>query len=187
MLSFSDLKPGVTFTKDGQPYVVLEYLHVKKQRGAPIAQLKIKNLITGKNQDITAHQSDKFEEAIVNKKTVEYIYSNKGESWFRDPEDPSKRFNISDEILGQDILFLKEGTQVYAIEFQDEVINIELPPKVELKVVEAPPNIKGNTSDGGNKKVKLETGLEVNTPLFIEAGNVIRISTQTGEYSDRVS
>lgn len=185
MLSFSELRPGVIFIKDGQPHIVLEYLHVKKQQRRPVAQLKLKNLITGKVQEYTAHNNESFEEANLEKKTAEFIYSNRGECWFRDPEKASERFSVSEDIVGDNVGYLKEGAQVLLINFQDEIIGIEPPPKVELKVIEAPPNIKGSTADGGNKKVRVETGLEVKTPLFIEVGDIIKVNTQTGEYAER--
>ena len=186
MLTFSDLRPGVVFIKDGQPYVVLEYLHVKKQQRRPVAQLKLKNLVTGKVQEHTAHQSDVFEEAEIEKSPAEFIYSKKDEFWFKDPDDPSKRFDIKEDMVGDGKKYLKEGFQINTIKFKGEIIGIELPLKVDLEVVEAPPNIKGSTADGGTKKVTTETGVEVKTPLFIEEGDIIRINTSTGEYVERV-
>ncbi|MEX2436918.1 MAG: elongation factor P [Candidatus Paceibacterota bacterium] len=186
MLNFSDLKKGTEFVKDGQPFVVLDYLHVKKQRGAPVAQLKIKNLITSKTQDVTAHQSDKFEEAVINKISVEFVYEHRGSFNFKDPKNPSNRFDIDEEVIGDNKNYLKEGVEVKAVKFNGEIVNIELPVKVDLKVTEAPPSIKGSTADGGTKVVTTETGLKVNAPLFIEQGDVIRVNTEKNEYVERV-
>ncbi|MEX1014643.1 MAG: elongation factor P [Candidatus Paceibacterota bacterium] len=187
MLSYNDLKPGIEFIKDGNPYAVLDYLHVKKQRGKPVVQLKIKNLISGKVIDYTARQNENFEDANIEKIPAEFIYENRGEYWFKDPKNPSKRFSINEEIIKEDKYYLKEGIKLTAIEFKNEIINIELPVKVDLLVTEAPPNIKGNTTDGGTKQIKLETGLKINAPLFIERGDTVKVNTQKGEYAERVN
>lgn len=186
MLSYTDLKPGIVFIKDGQPYTVLDYQHVKKQRGKPIVQIKIKNLISGKVADYTAHQNDKFEEAEIKKEPAKFIYSHRGEFWFRDPKDPSQRFSMKENKVGEKQYYLKENLEISIIKLKGEIIDLELPVKVDLKITEAPPNIKGNTAEGGTKTVITETGLKVKAPIFIERGDVIRINTQTGEYTERV-
>lgn len=199
MLSYNDLKPGITFIKDGEPYRVLDYSFVRMQQRKPVAQLKIKNLISGKVTDYTAHPGREYEEAEIEKVPAKFIYRKKpqgpqqssvrggDEFWFRNPEDASDRFMIKEEIIGNAQNYLKEGLEVVALKFKDKIINIDLPVKVELKVTEAPPSIKGSTAQGGTKKVTTETGFEVNTPLFIEVGDVIRINTEKGEYVERVS
>ena len=185
MLHYNDLKPGVQFIKDGEPNIVIEYSHVKKQRGKPIVQLKTRNLISGKLSDVTAHQNDSFEEAIITKSPVIFIYDNKGIYWFRNPDNPSDRFSLNETILGESRYYLIPELEVQVLTFKEQIINIELPIKVDIKVTEAPPNIKGNTADGGTKPVITETGLKVNTPLFIERGDTIRINTQNGTYTER--
>jgi len=187
MLSYNELKPGIAFVKDGQPYTVLDYQHVKKQRGKPVVQLTIKNMLTGKTQEYTARQSDSFEAAEVEKQPAAFIYEHRGEFWFRDPHNPSDRFSVSEEAVGESAGYLTEELEVEIIRFKGDVIDVALPPKVDLRVTQAPPNIRGNTADsGGTKLVTTETGLTVNTPLFIERGDIIRINTETGEYSERV-
>ncbi len=191
MLSYNELKPGVTFVKDGQPYVVLDYQHVKKQRGKPVVQLTIKNLITGKALGYTAHQNDSFEEAEVEKHSAEFIYrrylpDGRQEFWFRSPDNSSDRFSVPENIIGKSSCYLKDKLLVQLIRFKGEVVGVELSPKVDLLVTEAPPNIKGNTADSGTKTVITETGLKVMTPLFIDRGDVIRVNTSTGEYTERV-
>ena len=183
--SYNNLKPGVEFTKDGEPYKVLEYEFVRMQQRKPVAQLKIRSLISGKVSNYTAHSNDSFEEAGIEKVQAEFIYSKRGEFWFKNPEDPSDRFMIAENIIGSAKNYLKSELNVYILKFGDRIINIELPIKIDLEVTEAPPNIKGSTADGGTKTVKTETGLEVKTPLFIERGDIIRVNTEKGEYTER--
>jgi elongation factor P len=188
MLSYTDLKPGTNFIKDGEPYVVFNYVHVKKQRGAPVVQLSIKSLISGKNKEITVHQKEKFEEAEIEEVSVEFLYyqERKGEFWFKNPDNPSERFFLLEDKIGDYKKYLKPGLILKILKFNKEYINLKVPAKVDLKVVEAPPAVKGNTAEGGTKQVVLETGHKINTPLFIEKGDVIRVNTETGEYTERV-
>ena len=131
------------------------------------------------------HQRDKLEEAEIDTKEVTYLYNNKGEWWFCEGDDRSKRFSLTAEQVGDGGEFLKENTEVEALAFNDNIFAIKLPPKVDLKVTEAPPSIRGNTSSGGTKQVTLETGAVVNVPLFIEEGEIIRVNTETRSYSER--
>tara|TARA_Y100000310_G_C20665179_1_gene807076 strand:+ start:317 stop:922 length:606 start_codon:yes stop_codon:yes gene_type:complete len=199
MLSYTDLKPGTIFVKKGDPYKVLEYDFVRMQAQKPTVQLKVRNLLTGKIQQIGAQQSDSFEEAEIESLPVQFIYvRDKGalrqaqgaltrEFWFHPVGDPSGRFLLKEDLVGDVSKFLKGGIEVSAQKFDEKIVAIELPIKVDLKVKEAPPSIKGNTSGGGTKSVVLETGAKVNTPLFINSGDVIRVNTTNGEYVERVS
>jgi elongation factor P len=186
MLSYNELKVGVLFIKDGDPYEVLEYAFIRMQQRKPVVQLKIKNLISGKVLPYTAHQNESFEEAEIGVVPVNFIYHNKGQFWFHEIGKPSARFFLTDEIVGDMGQYLKPNTEVKAFKFNDKIINIEPPVKVELKVTEAPPAIRGDTAQGGTKSVTLETGGKVNVPLFINEGDIIRINTRTGEYVERV-
>lgn len=186
MLSYNELKAGTLFIKDGQPYEVLEYAFIRMQQRKPVVQLKIKNLITGKIQNYTAHQNENFEEAEIDIMPVNFIYHNKGQYWFHEVGKPNARFFLTDEVIGEAGQYLKQNTEVKAFKFNGRVINIELPVKVDLKVTEAPPAVRGDTAQGGTKTVILETGAKVNVPLFINEGDIIRINTQSGEYTERV-
>ncbi len=190
MFSYSELKPGVIFIKDGEPYTVLDYQFMKKQRGKPIAQLKIKNLLSGKVTDYTAHQNESFEAGEIERIPAQFIYTRclptgRQEYWFKDPNDSSKRFSIKEDVVGSAKNYLKPDLEVKALSFQNRIINIELPVKVNLKVTDAPPNIRGSTAEGGTKIVTTETGFKINAPLFIEQGDVIRVNTEKGEYAER--
>jgi len=186
MLSYNELRPGVLFVLGGQPHKVLEYEFIRMQQRKPVAQLKIKNLVTGKVQNFTAHQNETFEEADVEDIPLIYLYHHRGEYWFQEAGNPKNRFSLKAEVLGHSTNYLVPQTEVRAFRFNAQIINIELPIKMELKVVEAPPGIKGDTAQGGSKTAKLETGAEIQVPLFINAGDTIRINTETGEYVERV-
>jgi len=186
MLSYNELRKGVLFVLDGDPHQVLEYEFLRMQQRKPVAKTKIRNLLTGKIAERSFHQNESFEEASIDKNPVKYLYHNRGAYWFSEVTDPSKRFSLTEELIGSSGQFLKQNTEVVAMYFDEKIIAIEPPIKVELEVKETPPGIKGNTSQGGNKPATLETGVTVNVPLFIEIGDVIRVNTETGEYSERV-
>lgn len=185
-LSYNDLKPGTVFVKDGAPHEVLEYSFVRMQQRKPVVQLKIKNLLSGKNFDYTAHQTEEFEEAEIEAMPVKFIYSHRDEYWFTAMDNPSNRFSLGADIVGEQGLYLKKDMEVKAFKFNEKIVNIEPPVKVDLKVTEAPPGLKGNTAQGGTKVVVLETGAKLDAPLFINEGDVVRVNTTTGEYVERV-
>ncbi len=185
MLQYNELKPGAYFIYEGQPYVSLQFDFLRMQQRKPVAQVKMKNLINGKVLERNFQNSESFEEAEIENKPVKYLYSAKGEFWFCETNDPSKRFKIDADIIGQYGDLMKTNSLVDAIIFKEKVIGVKMPIKVELKVVEAPPSTKGNTAQGGSKQVKLETGAIINVPLFIEQGDVIRINTDTKQYTER--
>lgn len=186
MLSMTDMKKGVLFILDGQPHEVLEYNFLRMQQRKPVAQTKVKNLITGKISAQTFHQSDVFKEAEIAKEDIMFIYAHRNEYWFRDPKDPSQRFKLDEAIIGDAAKFLKNNLVVLAYKFGDQIINIKLPIKIDYKVTEAAPAVRGDTATGASKTVKLENGLEINTPLFIDQGDIIRVNTEDGKYTERL-
>ena len=185
-LGVNELKQKTFFIYEGQPYVVLETHHLKMQQRRPTVQVRMRNLINGKVLERNFAQSDVFEEADVERQKVKFMYSHRDQYWFTYESDPSKRFELGKDILGDSVKFLKPNTVLEAILFEGKIISIELPIKMEFKVVEAPPSIKGNTAQGGLKQVKLETGANMSVPLFINQDDIIRINTETGEYVERV-
>ncbi len=187
-LSYNELRVGTIFVKndDPYPYKVLESSFVRMQQRKPVMQLKIVNLISGKTQEYSAHQNEDFEEAEIDVMPVIFIYQNRGEFWFNEKGNPKNRFQMKEDILGGAAEFLKPNTELTAYKFDDKIINVELPIKMDLKVTEAPPAVKGNTAQGGAKAVTLETGAKVNVPLFINEGDMIRVNTETKEYIERV-
>ncbi|MEK7626589.1 MAG: elongation factor P [Patescibacteria group bacterium] len=185
-LSYNELKIGTIFIKDGEPWKVIEYAFVRMQQRKPVVQLKIENLVSGKVVDYSAHQNEEYEEAEIDTTTVIFIYQSRGEFWFNEKGNPKNRFTLSVDVIGKAAQFLKTNLEVTAYKFGDKVINVELPIKMDLKVIEAPPAVKGNTAQGGTKVVTLETGAKVDVPLFINEGDILRINTTTGEYVERV-
>lgn len=186
MLVYNEILPKRFIILDGAPYEVLDAHIFRMQQRKPVNQTKLKNLITGKVTDYTFHQQDKVEEADLLKRAVKYLYNSRGEWWFCEIKDPSKRFKIEDTLVGEGRKFLKPNSEVELLTFEEKIIGVKLPIKVELKVTEAPPAVKGDTSKGASKTVKLETGAEISAPLFISEGEIIRINTDTGEYVERV-
>ena len=187
MLSYNDLKKGTLFVWEGQPYEVLEYNFVRMQQRRPSAQVKIKNIKTGSIAMQSFKQSDTFNEVDLQKKKALFLFSHKGQYTFHLDGDPKNRFVLTDGQLGDKAKFLKPNTLVEARYIEDELLDIALPIKMEFIVVEAPPAVRGNTAQGGVKQVKLENGLTVNTPLFINEGDIVRVNTELGEYVERVT
>lgn len=186
MLTYNDLRVGTTFVLDGQPYEVLEFNFLRMQQRKPVAQTRVKNLISGKILERNFHQNETFEETEIEKVAVKYIYSHRGEFWFAAMDNPTNRFSLKEDALGSQAKFLKPNIEVIAVKFNDQIINIKAPIKIDLKVKEAPPGIKGDTAQGGTKQVVLETGATVSAPLFVNTGDVIRVNTESGEYVERV-
>ena len=187
MLNYNDLKAGVFFIYEGQPYEVLESQILKMQQRRPVFQTKMRNLINGKVIENNFQQSDMLQEADVERKEVKFLYAHRGEFWFVETEDASKRFKLDENIICENSRFLKQNTPAEAILCEEKIIKIELPVKMDFKVIEAPPAIRGNTAQGGAKQVVLESGATFNVPLFINEGDIIRINTQTGQYVERVT
>ena len=186
MLTHNDLKTGARIILDGQPYEVLESNPMKKAQRRVVIQSKIKNLISGNVLVRNFHQGDTFEEAELSKIKVKFIYFHKERYFFCEENNPSNRFDFGEEQLGSGAKFLKPNQIVEGLMFNNKIINISLPIKVQLKVTEAPPGTKGERAQPGNKIVTLETGAKINAPLFIESGDIIEINTETGEYTRRV-
>ena len=187
ILQYNEATVGTFIILDDQPYEVLESRVFRMQQRKPVNATKLRNLISGNVVQHSFGVSDKVEEAELETKPVKYLYTNRGEYWFCEEKDPSKRFTLETSLLGDGIRFIKPNSFVDALYFDEKIIGIKLPIKVELKVVEAPPAVKGDTVKGGAKQVKLETGATVNAPLFINEGEVIRINTLTGDYVERVN
>ncbi len=184
-LEYNQVTAKKTVVIDGEPYVVLSSSISKKDRQKASNQTKLKNVRTGNVLDRTFHQSDVLLEAEIDKRTVTYLFEKRGEYWFCEKDDPSARFSLPSTVMGESARFLTEKTDVEAVVFDDEIIAINTPIKMDLKVTEADPAVKGNTSTGATKEVTLESGAVVQVPLFINAGDVVRINTETGTYTER--
>ena len=186
MLTHTDLKKGVRFIFEGQPWEVLEAQLLKMAQRRPVIQSKIKNLINGSVQEKNFQQGDIFQEAELKKKNIKFLYSNKGQYFFCEEKDPSNRFSFAEEQIGKQAKFFKPNSLVEGIVFNEKIINISAPIKVQLKIKESPPGVKGDRAQGGTKSAILESGAEIQVPLFLEEGDVIEINTETGQYVKRV-
>jgi len=192
MLEYNEVKPGKYIIYDNEPYEVLESHVARTQMRKPQNQVKIRNLINARVIPATFHASDKVLEADIDTRPIKFIYENRGQYCFAEIKDSSKRFFLDAALMGTKAKFLKENTEVGALTFTSEdedepkIIGIKMPVKVELLVKDAPPAVRGNTVQGGTKQVTLETGATINTPLFVNEGDIIRINTETEEYVERV-
>lgn len=182
----NEVKNGSLIVVDGQPYAVLKVEHSHIGRGGSNVTARIKNLQTGKVLERTFKPSDEFEEADVVKMKSRFLYGSRDQYWFDELGNPKNRFSLSGEALGDTAKFLKPNLEVLAIKFNERIIAIEPPTKVDYFVKEAPPAVRGNTAQGGSKIAVLETGAEISVPLFINEGDVVRVNTVTGEYSERI-
>lgn len=186
MLTMNDLKVGTYIEYDGAPYEVLEANHVKMQQRRPVMQTRIRNLIDGRVLPITFQTHSEIEAADIERPEIVFLYEHRNEFVFHFPGDKASRFSLRVDIIGDKRLYLKPNLTLRALKFKDNIVNIELPIKMDFKVKEAPPNFKGDTATGGYKEVILETGLKVKAPMFIEEGETIRVNTKSGEYVERV-
>lgn len=186
MLAYNEITPKKRIVFDKDPYEVLASSVAKKNRQKPVNQVKLRNIISGRVIDVAFHQSDKVQEVQLGERTMKYLYTHKGAYWFCEPENPKERFELPEAIVGNKIGFLRGNDLVTGLTFQDKVIGLSIPIKMEFEVTEAPPAVRGNTAQGATKNVVLETGLIVTTPLFINEGDIVRINTETGEYAERV-
>lgn len=171
---------------DGDPYEVLDAMPLKKAQRRVVIQTRIKNLVNGNVFDRNFHQGDAFEEAELEKFDAKFIYQSRDKYFFADVSNPSKRFDLTAEQIGSGVKFLKPDEVVQAIVFEEKIISISLPIKVELKITEAPPGVKGDSAQAGTKIATLESNTQVSVPLFINQGDIIEVNTETGQYVRRI-
>jgi len=186
MLSHNDLKKGVEFIIEDQPYKVVDSSFVVKGRGGSVVQAKIKNLITGNVLSKTFHATDEIQETNIEIINIKFIYTHKNKYVFSEIDNPGNRFELPKEVIGEAAMFLKSNEIVSGLSFEGKIINISLPVKVQLEVKEAPPGVKGDRAQGGTKVVVLETGAKIDVPLFVGTGDMIEINTEIGKYVRRV-
>ena len=185
MIDVNELRKGVTFELDGGLYKVLDYSHNKTGRGNATIRVKARNLLTGANIERTFNSGLSVQDVSLDFHNVAYLYNDGDFYHFMDNvtfEQPA----IKAELLGDDAYYLKEGMEVKLTFYKGEPLDVEIPSSVDLKVVEAETAIRGDTATGVTKKVRTETGLEVNCPQFVKVGDTIRVNTETGEYVTRV-
>jgi len=188
-LDYDEIKPRKFILVDDVPYEILDSHVARTQKRKPQNQVRMRNVLNGKVVPATFHASDTAEEADISKREALFLFANKGEYWFCDPEDRAKRFEISADVIGDQTRFLKDNTtvdvKIFTLDDEEKYVGVTLPIKMTFLVKDAPPSMKGNTAAGGGKLVTIETGAQITTPLFIEAGEKIVVNTDTGEYFER--
>ncbi len=176
----TDLKTGTIFEKDGQPWKVEKYSHVKSARSGVTVKIRARNLVTGETRDLSYSGEEKVDDAFVERKSTQFLYQN--DSYvFMDPETYDQ-FEIPSEVLGESAKFLKEGGMVQVLYYNSKPVSVELPNNLTYEVIYTEPGYKGNTVSNVYKDAKVEGGFVVKVPSFIEIGDKIKVDTRTGEY-----
>lgn len=184
MLTIAQLHKGQTIIYGNEPYLVVDASHSKQGRAGAVVRAKLKNLQTNNALEVTFQGSDKIFPADLAHKKCQYLYQDDSGANFMD--EAYEQFNLNQDIVQDSLPYLREGQTVAIAFWEGRPVYINLPPKVELKVVEAAPAVRGDTATSASKTVKLETGLEVLTPMFVKEGDMVRINTETGQYVERV-
>lgn len=183
-MQYTELRKGTKIVIDGDPWVVTEYEFMRMQQRKATVKCTIKNMITGRTLHKTFQPSDSLDEAQLENRKSQYLYRDGDRFAFMDQKN-FEQFEMTKEQLGNATDYLLEGTDVDIMYFQGKPITLQLPPKVILKVIDTPPGVKGNTATGGTKKAKLETGINITVPIYIEEGESIKINTENGEFIER--
>ncbi|MBR2495393.1 elongation factor P [Helicobacter sp.] len=184
-ISMSELKKGLKIEIDGIPYRIVEYQHVKPGKGAAFVRAKIKSFLDGKVIEKTFHAGDKCEEPNIVEKPMQYLYYDGEYYQFMDTES-YEQIALNDDQVGDAKKWLLDGSSVQVLLHNNKAISVNVAQIVELKIIETPPNFKGDTSSAGKKPATLETGAVVQIPFHILEGESIRVNTETGEYVEKV-
>ncbi len=184
MITAGDFKNGKTFDMDGDVMQIIEFQHVKPGKGAAFVRTKLKNVITGAVIEKTFSPTDKFEDAQIERKEMEYLYDDGDLLYFMDTET-YEQMPLNKNLVGDNFQFVKENMTCKINSYKGKVFAVEPPMFVELEVTDTEPGFKGDTATGATKPATLETGAVIKVPLFIDIGTVIRIDTRTGEYLER--
>jgi elongation factor P len=185
LISTNDFHTGVTIELDGDIYTIVDFQHVKPGKGSAFVRSKLKNIRTGSVTEKTFRAGEKVTRAHLERKTMQFLYGSGSDYFFMDTES-YEQVSLDEKQLDNAVKFLIENMEIDVIEFKGEVVGVEVPMFVELKVAETDPGFKGDTASGGSKPAKLETGLMVQVPFFINEGDRIRVDTRTGGYMERV-
>lgn len=184
MLSAGDFRNGSTFEMDGNVVSIVEFQHVKPGKGAAFVRAKIKNVMTGAVTERTFNPSDKYQEAFIERREMQYLY-NDGDLYYFMDNETFEQIPISASVLGSNFRFVKENMVCKVLSYKGNVFGVEPPLFVELLVTETDAGFKGDTATNATKPATLETGAEIKVPLFIEERDMIKIDTRTGEYMER--
>jgi len=185
MITSGELRKGITIDLEGKLYQVVDYQHIKMKRTALI-RLKLYDIRAGHTIERTFQSTEKFVRARLDYRSMQYLYNDGNLYYFMDEEN-FEQVSLDSNQLGDTINYLKEGMSLQISSYQGELIGVELPTAVELQVIDTGPGFKGNTATAGNKPAKLETGITIQVPLFINQGDIIKVDTRDGSYLERVS
>ena len=186
MIDAGELRKGIAIELEGKIYQVTDYRHIKMGRGSAQIRLRLRDIRSSNTIERSFQASDKFTPAFLEHHSVQYLYSDASLYYFMDNESYEQIALTADQI-GEAVNYLKEGLNLEILTHKDETVNIELPAAVELEVTETEPGFKGNTATGGNKPAKVETGITIQVPLFINMGDIIKVNTRSGEYLEKAS
>lgn len=184
MLNATNLKNGTTFSIDGVPYKVIKYTHQKIGRGGATVKLRVRNLNSGNLESKTMNSSVKVDEISTQKTPLQFLYKDEDNAVFMNPET-YEQVELSVDLIENELPFIKEGSKVDILFWDSRPLSVEIPPKVTLEVTEADPGVKGDTASNVYKPAKLENGITVKVPLFINTRDKVRVDTRTGEYIER--
>ena len=187
VLSYNEILPKCIIDYNNEPYEVLSSHIFRMQQRKPVNQTKLRHLVSGKVLEISFHQSETVTEADIDHIQANYLYTNRGESWFAEEGNAKNRFSFPDEVVHDKVQWLASNSMVEVLTYEEKPMTIKIPVKVDLEVKDAPPAVKGNTVSGGTKIAELSTGAKVDVPLFINTGDIIRINTDDGTYTERVT
>ena len=185
MITAGDLRKGTTFEDGGQVYTVVDFLHVKPGKGAAFVRVKLKNAITGSVTETTFNPTAKFQEAVIERKEMQYLYSD-GELYYFMDQETFEQIPLNYEKVEEAIKYLKENMYATIKFYKGEAFSVEAPNFVELLVTHSEPGVKGNTATNVLKPATVETGAVINVPVFVNEGDTIRVDTRTGEYMERI-
>ncbi len=185
MIQAGDFRKGTTFEMDGDVWQIIDFQHVKPGKGAAFVRTKIRSVMTGSNRDMTFNPNEKYEEARIETREMQYLYNDGALYYFMDP-DSYEQLPIDKDSVEEAILYIKENDMATIKFFKGKAFQVSPPNFVELEITQTEPGIKGNTATGATKPATVETGATVNVPLFVNEGDKIKIDTRTGEYLSRV-
>jgi len=187
ILSYNNITQKKIIDFNNEPYEVLSSHVFRMQKRKPVNQTKLRHLVSGKVIENSFHQNETVPEADIKTIDAKFLYTNRNESWFCENENPKNRFSFPENVVRNKTMWLVQDAPCTVLLYNDEPVAVNIPIKVDLVVTNAPPAVKGDTATGGTKQVTLVSGATINTPLFINEGDVLRINTDTGEYVERAT
>jgi elongation factor P len=186
MPTTSEFRKGLKIELNGEPFIIVEFLHVKPGKGGALVRTKLKNLLTGNVLEQTFRSGERVKSPDIEEKEVQYLY-NDGEKYYFMDKESYWQFELSEDQVGSGRDFLQENVTLTVLFHNKNPVGVELPIFVELRIDRTEPGVRGDTASGGTKPAKLETGAVVQVPLFLEEGDSIKIDTRTGEYIERMT